>query len=140
MTQGQLIVSTLMALAVSGTLAAAQAPVNFAGIWKSDNAKNPAVLKGLVTNVDLEIRQNETAIGIIQGKVEAAYKLDGSPSTNGNGVSTVTWTGHQLVINEFRGARRILTISGNELTVEWFGPANTGNGPADVRMIYRKAP
>jgi hypothetical protein len=150
-------VLTLVAVAAM-SIAAAQAPPNFAGKWTLVADPNaPAGMGGL--GQEANITQDASTLTITRttqmGTFTSNYKLDGSESKNtlniqGNSVdqvSTAKWDGGKLLVNtkmDFGGNPVELTMvmsldpSGN-LLVESTRPDFQGGGaPVTTKMSYKK--
>jgi len=148
---------TLVAVAAM-TIAAAQAPANFAGKWTLVADPNaPPVMGGL--GQEANITQDASTLTITRttqmGTFTSNYKLDGSESKNtlniqGNSVdqiSTAKWDGGKLLVNtkmDFGGdpveLKMVMSLdpSGN-LLVESTRPDFQGGGaPVTTKMSYKK--
>jgi hypothetical protein len=150
-------VLTLVAAAAM-TIAAAQAPPNFAGKWTLvADPSAPAGMGGL--GQEANITQDASTLTITRttqmGTFTSNYKLDGSESKNtltiqGNSVdqiSTAKWDGGKLLVNtkmDFGGnpveLKMVMSLdpSGN-LLVESTRPDFQGGGaPVTTKMSYKK--
>jgi hypothetical protein len=151
-------VLTLVAVVASMTIAAAQAPPNFAGKWTLvPDPNTPGGMGGL--GQEATITQDASTLTITRtnpmGTFTSNYKLDGSESRNtltiqGNSVdqmSTTKWDGGKLLVNtkmDFGGnpveVKMVMSLdpSGN-LAVETTRPDFQGGGaPITTKMTYKK--
>lgn len=151
-------VLTVLAVAASMTIAAAQAPPNFAGKWTLvPDPSNPAGMGGL--GQEANITQDALTLTITRttqmGTFTSNYKLDGSESRNtlnfqGNSidqVSTAKWDTGKLLVNtkmdmggNIAELKMVMSLdpSGN-LLVESTRPDFQGGGaPITTKMTYKK--
>ena len=153
-------VLTIVAAVASITIAAAQAPPNFAGKWAlvPDPNAQPGMGGGLGT--EATITQDASTLTITRttqmGTFTSNYKLDGSESRNvltiqGNSIdqlSTTKWDAGKLLVNtkmDFGGnvveTKMVMALdpaSGN-LLVETTRPDFQGGGaPITTKMAYKK--
>ncbi|HEU4938283.1 MAG TPA: hypothetical protein VFT39_17620 [Vicinamibacterales bacterium] len=153
-------VLTLVAAIASITIAAAQAPPNFAGKWTlvPDPNAQPGMGGGL--GMEATITQDASTMTITRttqiGTFTSNYKLDGSESRNvlnmqGNSVdqvSTAKWDGGKLGVNtkmDFGGnlveIKMVMSLdpSSGNLLVESTRPDFQGGGaPITTKMAYKK--
>lgn len=151
-------VLTILTVAASITIAAAQAPPNFAGKWTLvPDPNTPAGMGGL--GQEANITQDASTLTITRttqmGTFTSKYNLDGSESRNvlnfqGNSVdqlSTAKWDGGNLLVNtkmDFGGnpveLKMVMSVdaTGN-LVVESTRPDFQGGGaPITTKMTYKK--
>ena len=152
-------VLTVLAVAASTTIAAAQAPPSFAGKWTLvPDANTPQGGMGGLGQ-EATITQDAATITITRtnqmGTFTSNYKLDGSESRNvlnfqGNSVdqlSTTKWDGGKLLLNtkmDFGGnlveIKTVLSLdSSGNLVVESTRPDFQGGGAmVTTKMTYKK--
>jgi len=152
-------VLTILATVVSITIAAAQAPPNFAGKWTLVPDPNGQPGMGGLGS-EATITQDASTLTITRtnqmGTFTSNYKLDGSESKNvlnfqGNSVdqlSTAKWDAAKLLVNtkmdfggnlvEIKMVMALDPASGN-LLVETTRPDFQGGGaPITTKMAYKK--
>jgi len=152
-------VLTILATVVSITIAAAQAPPNFAGKWTLVPDPNAQPGMGGLGS-EATITQDASTLTITRtnqmGTFTSNYKLDGSESKNvlnfqGNSVdqlSTAKWDAAKLLVNtkmdfggnlvEIKMVMALDPASGN-LLVETTRPDFQGGGaPITTKMAYKK--
>jgi hypothetical protein len=151
-------VLTVLAVAASMTIAAAQAPPNFAGKWTLvPDPNNPAGMGGL--GQEANITQDASTLTITRttqmGTFTSNYKLDGSESKNtlnfqGNSVdqvSTAKWDSGKLLVDtrmDMGGnpveLKMVLSLDpSGSLLVESTRPDFQGGGaPITTKMTYKK--
>jgi hypothetical protein len=151
-------VLTILAVAASMTIAAAQAPPNFAGKWTLvPDPNSPAGMGGL--GQEANITQDASTLTITRttqmGTFTSNYKLDGSESKNtltfqGNSidqVSTAKWDSGKLLVNtkmDMGGnpveLKMVLSLDpSGSLLVESTRPDFQGGGaPITTKMTYKK--
>ena len=152
-------VLTLLAVITATTLAAAQAPANFAGKWTLIPDPNAAAGGPGGLGMEATITQDASTLSITRttqmGTFTSNYKLDGSESRNtltiqGNSIdqlSTTKWDGGKLLVNtkmDFGGnvaeLKMVMSLdpSGN-LQVETTRPDFQGGGaPVTTKTAYKK--
>jgi len=152
-------VFTLLAVITATTIAAAQAPPNFAGKWTLIPDPNAAAGGPGGLGMEATITQDASTLSITRttqmGTFTSNYKLDGSESRNtltiqGNSIdqlSTTKWDGGKLLVNtkmDFGGnvaeIKMVMSLdpSGN-LQVETTRPDFQGGGaPVTTRTAYKK--
>lgn len=151
-------VLTILAVAASMTIVAAQAPPNFAGKWTLvPDPNSPAGMGGL--GQEANITQDASTLTITRttqmGTFTSNYKLDGSESKNtltfqGNSidqVSTAKWDSGKLLVNtkmDMGGnpveLKMVLSLDpSGSLLVESTRPDFQGGGaPITTKMTYKK--
>jgi hypothetical protein len=150
---------TIIAAVASITIAAAQAPPNFAGKWTlvPDPSAQPGMGGGLGTEAN--ITQDASTLTITRttqmGTFTSNYKLDGSESRNvlnfqGNSVdqlSIAKWDGGKLLVNtkmDFGGnaveTKMVMSLDpSGTLLVETTRPDFQGGGaPITTKAAYKK--
>jgi hypothetical protein len=152
-------VLTILATVVSITIAAAQAPPNFAGKWTLVPDPNAQPGMGGLGS-EATITQDASTLTITRtnqmGTFTSNYKLDGSESKNvlnfqGNSVdqlSTAKWDAAKLLVNtkmDFGGnlveIKMVMALdpSSGNLLVETTRPDFQGGGaPITTKMAYKK--
>jgi hypothetical protein len=152
-------VLTVLTVAASMTIAAAQAPPNFAGKWTLvPDANTPQGGMGGLGQ-EATITQDASTLSITRttqmGTFTSNYKLDGTESKNtlsfqGNSIdqlSTTKWDGSKLLLNtkmDFGGnpveIKTVLSLeSSGNLVVESTRPDfQGGGGPITTKMTYKK--
>jgi len=152
-------VLTILATVVSITIAAAQAPPNFAGKWTLVPDPNGQPGMGGLGS-EATITQDASTLTITRtnqmGTFTSNYKLDGSESKNvlnfqGNSVdqlSTAKWDAAKLLVNtkmDFGGnlveIKMVMALdpSSGNLLVETTRPDFQGGGaPITTKMAYKK--
>jgi hypothetical protein len=152
-------VLTLLAVITATTIAAAQAPANFAGKWTLIPDPNAAAGGPGGLGMEATITQDASTLSITRttqmGTFTSNYKLDGSESRNtltiqGNSIdqlSTTKWDGGKLLVNtkmDFGGnvaeLKMVMSLdpSGN-LQVETTRPDFQGGGaPVTTKTAYKK--
>ena len=152
-------VLTILATVVSITIAAAQAPPNFAGKWTLVPDPNAQPGMGGLGS-EATITQDASTLTITRtnqmGTFTSNYKLDGSESKNvlnfqGNSVdqlSTAKWDAGKLLVNtkmDFGGnpveIKMVMALdpSSGNLLVETTRPDFQGGGaPITTKMAYKK--